>query len=100
MSNLTIRVVARIVALPEKVEQVKAILTGLIEPTKAEAGCIQYELLHNQADATDFTFVEEWGSAAELDAHLGNTHIQSAIEQLDGLLGVAPDIRRYEKISH
>ncbi|HBE18153.1 MAG TPA: antibiotic biosynthesis monooxygenase [Cyanobacteria bacterium UBA11149] len=98
MSNPTIRVVARIVALPEKVEQVKAILTGLIEPTKTEAGCIQYELLQNQADATDFTFVEEWRSGAELDAHLGNTHIQFAIEKLDGLLGAAPDICRYDKI--
>ncbi len=98
MSNPTIRVVARIVALPEQVEQVKVILTGLIETTRGEAGCIQYELLQNQTDLTDFTFVEEWGSVGELDAHLGNTHIQSAIEQLDGLLAAPPDIRRYDKI--
>ena len=98
MSNPTIRVVARIVALPEQVEQVKAILTALMEPTRVEAGCIQYELLQNQSDPTDFTFVEEWGSVEELDTHLGNTHIQSAIEQLDGLLGATPDIRRYDKI--
>lgn len=98
MSNPTIRVVARIVALPEQVEQVKVILTELIEQTRAEAGCIQYELLQNQTDLTDFTFVEEWGSAGELDAHLGNTHILSAIEQLDGLLAAPLDIRRYDKI--
>jgi quinol monooxygenase YgiN len=98
MSNPTIRVVARIVALPEQVEQVKAILTGLIEPTRAEAGCIQYELLQNQTDLTDFTFVEQWGSAGELDTHLGNTHIEDALGKLDGLLAAAPDIRRYDKI--
>lgn len=98
MSNHTIRVVARIVALPEQVEQVKVILTALVEPTRVESGCIQYELLQNQTDLTDFTFVEEWGSPGELDAHLGNTHIQTAIEQLEGFLAAPPDIRRYDKI--
>ena len=34
MSNQTIRVVARIVAIPEKVDEVRAILIELIEPTK------------------------------------------------------------------
>jgi quinol monooxygenase YgiN len=98
MSNPTIRVVARIIAFPEQVEQVKVILTGLIETTRGESGCIQYELLQNQTDLTDFTFVEEWRSGRELDTHLGNTHIQTAIEQLDGLLAAPPDIRRYDKI--
>ncbi|HBL10180.1 MAG TPA: antibiotic biosynthesis monooxygenase [Cyanobacteria bacterium UBA11162] len=98
MSNPTVRVVARIVALPEKVEELKAVLSGLIEPTRVEDGCIQYELYQNQADPTDFTFVEEWASSAALDAHLQSTHIQEAIQQLEGLVGAAPDIRRYDKV--
>lgn len=64
MSNQTIRVVARIVAIAEKVDEVRAILMELIEPTCQEEGCIKYELLENQADSTDFTFVEEWSSNA------------------------------------
>lgn len=98
MSNPTVRVVARLVALPEKVEELKAVLSGLIEPTRVEDGCIQYELYQNQADPTDFTFVEEWASSAALDTHLQSTHIQEAIQQLDGLVGAAPDIRRYDKV--
>ncbi|HAX86686.1 MAG TPA: antibiotic biosynthesis monooxygenase [Cyanobacteria bacterium UBA11370] len=98
MSNPTVRVVARLVALPEKVEELKAVLSGLIEPTRVEDGCIQYELYQNQADPTDFTFVEEWASSAALDAHLQSTHIQEAIQQLEGLVGAAPDIRRYDKV--
>jgi quinol monooxygenase YgiN len=58
MSKTTIRVVARVVALPDKVEEVKSVLIGLIEPTRKEDGCIIYELLQNHADPTDFTFVE------------------------------------------
>ena len=37
------------VALPDKVEELKAILLGLIEPTRLEAGVIKYELLQNQS---------------------------------------------------
>jgi quinol monooxygenase YgiN len=71
MTNQTIHVVARFVALPDKVEELKAILLGLIEPTRLEAGVIKYELLQNQSDPTDFTFVEEWESEAALDNFMG-----------------------------
>ena len=86
MSNQTIRVVARIVAIPEKVDEVRAILMELIEPTCQEEGCIKYELLQNQADSTDFTFVEEWSSNAALDAHLASNHIAAAGDKLKGLI--------------
>lgn len=95
MTNQTIHVVAHFVALPDKVEQLKTLLLGLIEPTKLEAGAIKYELLQNQSDPTDFTFVEEWESAAALDNHLASPHLQASIAKLEGLIAVQPDIRRY-----
>ena len=93
-----LRIVARVVALPEKVEQVKTILSGLVEPTLAEEGCIQYNLLQNQEEPTDFTFVEEWTSVAALEAHLASKHMQVADQQLNGLVAAEPDIRRYNQI--
>ena len=98
MSNQTLQVVAHIVALPEKVEQLKALLIGLIEPTRAEEGCLKYELFQNRTDPTDFTFVEEWTTEAIHDAHMASEHIQAAITQLDSLLASEPDIRRYNKL--
>lgn len=53
MALTTVRVVAHVVALPENVEEVKLILLSLIEPTRQESGCIQYELLQNKEDSTD-----------------------------------------------
>ncbi len=99
MSKTTIRVVARVVALPDKVEEVKSVLLGLIEPTRKEQGCIVYELLQNQADPTDFTFVEEWESQALLEAHLASAHIEEAESQLDGLIAAEPDIRLYQLLA-
>jgi quinol monooxygenase YgiN len=99
MSKTTIRVVARVVALPDKVEEVKSVLLGLIEPTRKEQGCIVYELLQNQADPTDFTFVEEWESQALLEAHLASAHIEEAESQLNGLVAAEPDIRLYQLLA-
>ncbi len=99
MSKTRIRVVARVVALPDKVEQVKSVLLELIEPTRKEEGCIVYELLHNQDDPTDFTFVEEWESQSLLNAHLDSAHIAAAESQLEGLVATEPDIRLYQLLA-
>lgn len=96
MSQTTIRVVARVVALPDKVEVVKSILTQLVEPTRQESGCITYELLQNYADPTDFTFVEEWESQALLNIHLNSAHLAQAESQLEELVAAKPDIRIYQ----
>jgi quinol monooxygenase YgiN len=99
MANQTIRVVAHLVALPDKVEVLKAVLLELIEPTRQEAGCIRYELWQNQSDPTDLTFVEEWGSNDALDAHLASKHIEAVDAKLQGLVAVEPDIRRYQLLA-
>ena len=95
MSQNTLRVVARIVALPESIDQVRSCLSELIEPTRKEAGCISYELLQNKSDPTDFTFVEEWAGDEALSAHLQTDHIQNVTSRLTGLMAGAPDIRSY-----
>ena len=95
MTGNTLRVVARIVANAGSVDQVRAILTGLVGPTRQESGCISYELLQNRSDPTDFTFVEEWVSDAALKAHASTKHIRDAQSKLQGLLAIEPDIRRY-----
>ncbi len=99
MSQPTLRVVAHLIAFPDKVEELKSLLLSIIEPTRQEAGCIKYELLQNQADPTDFTFVEEWESADLLELHLASIHIQTAVLKLAGLAVEPPDIRRYQLLA-
>jgi quinol monooxygenase YgiN len=98
MSNSTIRVVARVIALPDRVEALKAVLLQIIEPTRQENGCIKYELLQNQDDPSDFTFVEEWTDRESLKAHLASVHLQDAIVKLEGLVAANPDIRIYNTV--
>ncbi|MBF2021967.1 MAG: antibiotic biosynthesis monooxygenase [Hydrococcus sp. C42_A2020_068] len=98
MSNSTIRVIAHVIALPNKIEELKAVLLNLVEPTRQEEGCIQYDLFQNQTDPTDFTFVEEWTTKQALDKHLASEHLQAAVQKIDGLVAANPDIRTYHQL--
>ena len=91
----TVHVVARLVARPDTVAELRVLLLSLIEPTRREAGCLRYSLLQNTADPTDFTFVEEWVDQAALEAHFTTPHLQAALAQAPELLAASPDIRRY-----
>ncbi|MBK5915617.1 putative quinol monooxygenase [Rhodocyclus purpureus] len=90
---MTVHIVARFTARPDTVAQLRPILQGLLEPTRKEAGCLRYELLHNAADPTDFTFVEEWADDAAIDAHLQTPHLLDAVARSQALSTL--DVRRY-----
>ena len=96
--NPTLHVVAHIAARPDTVTEAQTLLQGLLEPTRREPGCLRYTLLHNPADPTDFTFVEEWADQAALDAHLASPHVQAALAEGPRLLAAVPDIRTYTVI--
>lgn len=99
MPKSTFRVITHLVALPDKVQELKAVLTALITPTRQEKGCIKYELLQNRADPTDLTLVSEWETDIDFDNHLVSTHIQTGISNYQGLVSSDPDIRRYNLIA-
>jgi len=93
-----LRVVAHLTSKPETIDETRAALEAFVEPTRAEAGCIFYELMQNNDDPADFTFVEEWESDETLDAHLESPHISAFKERAGDLLAAEPDVRRYTLI--
>jgi quinol monooxygenase YgiN len=68
-----VRVIARAVARDGRAEELKALLRGLIAPTRAEAGCIYYELFESNLPGLLY-FNELWESQAHLDAHAASSH--------------------------
>ena len=93
------KVILRLSAKPDKVDELKRVLIGLATPTRKEPGCLSYEIFQNLADPRDFTFVEEWASDAALDAHWQAPHTRDALARGVPLLAAAPDDRRYIKIA-
>ena len=77
-------VIARIETRKESVELVKAELLKLIEPTRKEEGCIQYDLHQDNECPEVFFFYENWVSRDLLQKHLANTHIAEYLNAVDG----------------
>ena len=96
---MAIRVVAHVTARPDTIDQIREALLTLIDPTRAETGCVAYELLQDSSDPTKFAFVEEWESDAALDAHMETEHFQAAVARATEFLGAPPDIRRYTVVA-
>ena len=95
MSNGNLHVVAHIRSRSESIDQVRNLLSGLLEPTNREEGCLRYELLQNRDSPTEFTFVEEWTTEDALAAHLQTNHILSTLGEVAQYLDGEVEIRRY-----
>ncbi|MCL1047085.1 antibiotic biosynthesis monooxygenase [Shewanella electrodiphila] len=82
MTRLTI--VANIIAKANKIELVKAELLKLIEITRAEAGCINYDLHQDNENPAHFMFYENWETRELWQTHMGNTHLAEYMSATEG----------------
>lgn len=77
-------IVARIEAKKDKVDLVKSELIKLIEPTRKEQGCLQYDLHQENENPAIFIFYENWENRELWKIHMNNDHLKAYIEATDG----------------
>jgi quinol monooxygenase YgiN len=94
--NDSLTVIAHIRAKPGQESRVRKILEGLRAPTRAEAGCINYDLHQSQNDPALFVFYENWESETHLDAHARSAHIQSFRKLTDETLAEPVQITKWQ----
>ena len=82
MSRLTI--VADILANPDKIDLVEAELKRLIPITRAEKGCIQYDLHQDNENPAHFLFYEDWESRELWQVHMNAPHLAAYMEATEG----------------
>jgi quinol monooxygenase YgiN len=92
-----IRVVAHFKPKPGKLEEARELLLGFTTPTRAEKGCVFYDLHVNPTDPEDLTFIEEWDTDEDLDAHSQSAHIQAGRKRMPDVMDLV-DVRRYRFI--
>ena len=98
MDRKSVYIVAHLIARDGEEARVQAEFEKLIEPTRAEPGCLDYQLLVNKEKPGDFVFLQEYVSDAAFQAHLDSEHVAGAIRDAVPLLSVPPDIRRYRRV--
>lgn len=82
MSKLTI--VANIQASSDKIDLVKAELEKLVPITRAEKGCIQYDLHRDNDNPAHFMFYENWESRELWQTHMNAPHLAAYMSATDG----------------
>ena len=83
-----------LVAKPGKENDLKAVFENLVEPSRAEAGCIEYTLYQSQDNPSAFTVVEKWKDQAALDNHETLPHFTENVPKIGDLLVSPPTGRK------
>ena len=81
---MTLTIVAEIVAAKGSEDLLRRELTGLVEPTRAEAGCLRYDLHQDNTSPGLFLFYETWESHELWRAHMDAPHIAAFRAATDG----------------
>ncbi len=84
MAALT--VIARLKARIGREEDLAALCGGLVAPTRAEKGCLAYDLHRSHDDPGLFMFTESWESRTLWDEHMTSPHLAAFGEKQDAVI--------------
>lgn len=77
-------VIARIEAQPQHADALRQAMLALLQPTRAEPGCLGYELLEAPDDPALFFFHECWADREALETHWRTPHLLAYREATKG----------------
>ncbi len=95
----TLTVVATFEARPGKEAELRIVLTGLVAPTRQEAGCLNYDLHIAPENPATFLFHENWTTKAALDAHMQTPHLQALLPRVGELCVEPPAVVIWDRIA-
>lgn len=83
---MPLTILAKITAAPGQADLVGAELQKLVAPTRAEAGCLQYDLHQDNDDPHVFVFYENWENRELWQDHMAAPHITAFGAATEGLI--------------
>ncbi|MEM1157210.1 MAG: putative quinol monooxygenase [Verrucomicrobiota bacterium] len=86
MSNQPLTIIAIIQSTDEGRDLVKAELIKLIEPTRQEEGCLQYDLHQDNENPNRFLFFENWVNRELWQIHMQNDNLAAFKQNTEGAL--------------
>jgi len=98
MENQKVTVVARIKAKLGKEALAKQELLKLLSPTRAEAGCINYDMHQSLDNQAHFLYHENWTNQGALNKHLETPHLKNFLNQADQLLAEPVEITLWKQV--
>ncbi|WP_292294661.1 putative quinol monooxygenase [Marivita sp.] len=86
---MPLTIVADIRANPGHEDDFAELLTSFVEPTRAEQGCVQYDLHRDDLDPGHFLFFEIWKTRGLLQDHIASPHIAGSAKARGRLVASA-----------
>jgi quinol monooxygenase YgiN len=99
MSDGKVTVIATIKAKPGMETVAREAIEALVGPTRAEAGCINYDLHQSTEDPAVFMLYENWVSKKDLDEHLAMPYLKDFLGKADDILSEPVGIALWKMIS-
>ncbi len=86
MTDKRIFLIAWLKPKPDKEDALSELLQGMCMPSRAEEGCIFYNLFKSKDEGGVFHFIECWKTQAALDAHREEAHYKEFRAKLPDLI--------------
>lgn len=81
-----VRVLAKLAIEPEQIEKVVNAFKLLMNETRKETGCLQYDLHQEVHDPATLIIFERWKTEAALEGHLKTIHFSSCFNNVGDLI--------------
>ncbi|AQT66996.1 Putative monooxygenase [Anaerohalosphaera lusitana] len=99
MNGQEVTVIAELKAKKGKEEDLRQFLLGLIEPSRADQGCIAYFLHESAEEPGLFMFYERWENGEMLESHIQQPHLQALMDKSDELLAEPLDVTSWKRLA-
>ena len=80
-----IKIIAVLAARPGKAEALRALLDGMIAPSRAEPGNLRYNLWQDRTDPARFVLDELYADDEAIAAHRATPHFKTYLSQIEDL---------------
>ncbi len=90
---------AKVHAKAGKENELRQLLLSLIDPTREEVSCLNYDLHESAEKPGLFFFYENWSNPAGLAQHFEASHVKQALKDAEVLLAEPLEIQTLYMIS-
>lgn len=91
-------ILARFVAHAGHGEEVLALLRGLVSPSRAEEGCLFYDLYQDHENQNVFIILDGWRNKDAFEAHAASLHVAQTLGALSHHLQMPPVITHLDQV--
>ena len=91
-------VVARVRAKAGQEARLRRELQGLVSQTRAEAGCLRYDLHESKTEPGWFLLYEMWKSEADLDTHFQTPYLKALFQMAPELRDGPSEVTKWTKL--